>query len=66
MGELDSLRLLNNSSREASGLTSQAAITQYQGDQAQTAGYIGAAGTVLGGASSAYFGGQKAGSWGKQ
>ena len=56
LGELDSLRLLNNAQRDASGLTTQANLTQFQGNQAADAGTLGAAATVLGGASKAYYG----------
>lgn len=56
MGELDALRILNNSQREASGLNAQAENTRYTGRMAQRAGYMNAAGSLLSGASAAYTG----------
>ena len=64
-GELDSLRIINNASRTAWGYNAGASIDQFQGGQAQTAGYIGAGGSLLSGAGNAYFGGANAGLWGK-
>ena len=63
-GELDSLRIINNASRTAWGYNSQAAIDEFQGKQAQTAGYFKAGATLLSSAGSAYFGGAQAGLWG--
>lgn len=63
-GELDSLRIINNASRTAWGYQAQAGITQFQGQQAQTASDLDAGSSLLGGASSAYFGGVKTGAWG--
>lgn len=60
LGKLDSLRLINNAQREGQGLMAQSEITKYQGDQAQTAGYMNAAATILGSASNGYFGYKKA------
>jgi peptidyl-tRNA hydrolase len=56
MGELDSLRIINNAQRTAWGYQTQAGIDEWQGDKAATAGYFNAASTALGGASNAYFG----------
>jgi len=47
--ELDSLRITNNAARQAWGYKSQADLDLYKGDQAQTAGYMNAAGSILGG-----------------
>jgi heme exporter protein D len=58
-GELDSLRIINNASRTAWGYQAQAGIDEMQGEQAKTAGNMNAGATLLGGASSAYFGYQK-------
>ena len=60
-GELDSLRIINNASRTAWGYNTQADITSFQGNQAQTGGYLQGGASLLGGASSAYFSAQKAG-----
>ena len=65
-GELDSLRIINNASRTAWGYNASSNIEQFQGQQAQSASYLKAGGTLLSGASNAYFGGQQAGLWGKQ
>ena len=62
-GELDSLRIINNASRTAWGYNTQADITSFQGSQAQTGGYLQGGASLLGGASSAYFGAQKAGAF---
>jgi len=55
-GELDSLRIINNAQRTAWGYQSQANIGQYEGEQQETASRLNAGATLLGGASSAYFG----------
>jgi len=60
-GELDKLRIINNASRQAWGLETQADITGYQGSQQQQASYLNAGSTLLGGVSNAYFGSMKAG-----
>ena len=64
MGELDSLRIINNAQRTAWGYNTQANIDEFQGNAAQTGGYMSAGGTLLSSAGSAYFGGAKAGLWG--
>ena len=51
MGKLDALRILDNASRQAKGLDDQATLTRIEGDNAQSAGYWNAAGSVLGAAS---------------
>ena len=48
MGKLDSLRILNNAQRTASGLQAQAGLDLFKGNAAQNAGYYGAAGSILG------------------
>jgi hypothetical protein len=58
-GELDKLRIINNASRQAWGLQTQADITGYQGSQQQQASYLNAGSTLLGGVSNAYFGSQR-------
>lgn len=63
MGELDALRITNNASRTAWGYQAQGALDVYQGKTAQTQGYLGAASSILGGASKAYFGAYKAGAF---
>ena len=63
-GELDSLRIINNASRTAWGYNAQAAIDEFQGKQAQTAGYFKAGSSLLSSAGGAYFGGVQAGLWG--
>ena len=55
-GQLDSLRLMSNAQREAWGMNASADITEWQGNRAQTAGYIGAGASLLSGASNSYFG----------
>ena len=52
MGKLDSLRLLNNAGRQAQGFNEQSTLDTFQGNNAQTAGTLNAAGAVLGAASS--------------
>jgi hypothetical protein len=64
MGELDSLRIINNAQRTAWGYNTQANIDEFQGSAAQTAGTLNAGGTLLSNAGNTYFGGAKAGLWG--
>lgn len=54
--ELDALRITNNAARQAWGLQTQANLEEQQGKNAQTAGFINAGASILGGASNAYFG----------
>lgn len=54
--ELDALRITNNAQRQAWGYQTQANIDEWQGKQAQQAGYMQAGSTLLSGASSAFFG----------
>jgi hypothetical protein len=56
MGKLDSLRILNNAQRQADGLNAQAGLDLFKGNAAQTAGYFGAGGTILGGLGSSITG----------
>lgn len=59
MGELDALRIVNNAQRQAAGLQAQADLDVFKGNTAQTAGYFGATGSILGGlgsAASGYYG----------
>jgi hypothetical protein len=49
MGKLDSLRILNNAQRTADGLQAQSGLDLFKGGAAQTAGYFGAGGSILGG-----------------
>lgn len=56
LGELAARRVQNNAMREAWGLQAQATLDEFQGDAAGRAGTLNAAGTFLGGASSAYLG----------
>ena len=58
-GELDALRITNNAARSAWGYQTQASLDEWQGKQAQTAGYLKGAGSLLSGASNAYFGAKK-------
>lgn len=60
LGELNALTIRSNAARQAYGYQvqgtsdiAQAQLDVYSGNQAQTAGYIGAFGSLLGGASSA-------------
>lgn len=57
-GELDSLKIKYNAQRQAAGLNSQAELTTAQGNAAQSAGQLNAAGSLLSGASKAagYYG----------
>lgn len=59
MGELDALRIVSNAQRQAAGYTAQAGLEQSRGDAARTAGYFGAAGSILGGVGSAGYYGSK-------
>jgi hypothetical protein len=52
-GELDALTTINNAQRVAAGGKAQAQLDRYQGRAASTAGTIGAAGTLISGASNA-------------
>lgn len=60
LGELAALKTLNNARREAWGYRAQAGLDEFQGSAAQRTGYLNAAGTILGGASSTYFGAKSA------
>lgn len=53
-GELMALDLIHQGDVKAAGLRSGAALDRMQGKAAQTAGYVGAAGTLLKGGASAY------------
>jgi len=53
IGELDALRIVNNAQRQAAGYQAQAGLERFRGDAARTAGYFGAAGSILGGVGSA-------------
>jgi hypothetical protein len=64
MGELDSLRIINNAQRTAWGYNTQANIDEFQGSAAQTAGMLNAGGTLLSSNGNTYFSGAKAGLWG--
>lgn len=59
MGELDALRIVNNAQRQAAGLNAQADLDRFKGNAARTAGYFGAAGSILGGLGSAAYYGSK-------
>lgn len=59
MGELDALRIVNNAQRQAAGLKAQADLDLFKGNAARTAGYFGAAGSILGGLGSAAYYGSK-------
>lgn len=56
MGELDALRIVNNSQRQAWGLESQARIGEYEGKVAYQQGIMKGTATLLNGGSNAYFG----------
>jgi hypothetical protein len=60
LGQLDALTSLNNAQREAWGYGGQATLDRYQGKAAARAGVLNSAGTMLGGASKAYYGYQAA------
>lgn len=53
MGKLDSLRLLSNANRQASGFDDQSKLTKFEGSNAATAGNMNAAGAIVGGLGSA-------------
>ena len=53
MGQLDTLRMLSNTNRQAQGLNEQASLTRIEGSNAATAGTLNAVGSVLSGVSSA-------------
>lgn len=63
-GELDALRILNNAQRSAAGYKAQGELEQWKGNAAFTNGMFDMAGTALGGASKAYYGGKTTGMWG--
>lgn len=65
MGELDALRIVNNSQRQAWGLESQARIGEYEGKAAYQQGIMKGTTSLLSGASNTYFQGKQAGLWGK-
>ena len=54
LGELDAARTRNNAEREAQGLKAAGKLERYQGKMAARGGALNAAGTFLGGMSSAY------------
>lgn len=56
LGELDALTAVNNARREAWGYGAQGTLDRYQGKMAGRGGVLNAGGTLLGGASNAYFG----------
>lgn len=58
-GELDALKTINNSQRQAAGMSAQANLDRFQGAAASRAGTMNAAGTLLSGAGSAYYGFKK-------
>jgi hypothetical protein len=60
LGDLDALTSLNNAQREGWGYKGQATLDRYQGKAAGRAGVLNSAGTLLGGASKAYYGYQGA------
>jgi hypothetical protein len=55
-GELNSLQIINNAQRTAWGYDTQADITQFGGEQEESASYLKAGGSLLGGISNASFG----------
>ena len=59
-GELDALRIINNAQRSAWGYQTQGSITQWAGGRAYQAGQLNAGASLLGGASNAYYGYNKA------
>lgn len=70
MGEIDALTIRSNTAREERDIRQQALNYRGQagadlaaGRSARTAGYLGAAGTVLGGGAKAYGQGKTAGIW---
>ncbi len=52
LGTKEEDQIRKNAARQALGLREQGAIVAFEGAQAQTAGFIGAAGTIISGASS--------------
>jgi len=63
-GELDALRILNNAQRTGAGYRAAGNLEKWKGDAAFASGMVKMGGDVAGSASSAYFGGAKAGLWG--
>lgn len=61
MGELDSLKTVNNASRQAWGYNVQAGIDEQTGKTAMAQGYLGAGTSILGGVSKGYYGARDAG-----
>jgi hypothetical protein len=53
-GELDALRAINNSQREATSLYSSADLERFQGRNAMRTGYFNAGGSLLSGATNLY------------
>ena len=64
MGELDALRIVNNAQRQGAGLKAQGELEMFKGNAAYRGGMLTAGGTLLGGASNAYYGGKQSGLWG--
>lgn len=60
MGELDSLRIINNAQRTAWGYQTEANIKEFEGGEESKASFVKAGSTLLGGGSNAYFGYQRA------
>lgn len=60
LGELDSLRAVNNAQRQAYGFNASATLDEFSGNAASRTGILNGAGTFLGGASQAYYGYRKA------
>lgn len=58
-GELDALTTINNAQRVASGQMAQSELDRFQGKAAARAGTMGAAGTLISGAASSYYGFKK-------
>ena len=58
-GELDALTTINNAQRQASGLEAQATLDRFQGSASARAGTMGAAGTLISGSASSYYGYKK-------
>ena len=58
-GELDALTTINNAQRVGAGGKAQAELDRFQGRAASSAGTIGAAGTLISGASNGYYGYKK-------
>lgn len=55
-GELDALRIVNNSQRQAYGMQAQAELDRYQGGVASRTGKLNAGASLLSGASNAFYG----------